>query len=123
MRSLEEGRLLPQSMSQGMNLLSPCHPRFSAYCRDIRKEMGDDYAPYTAVLGSQRRNPKLIWHHLVAVRQSCPASLRHMLPCSEEASSVSVKFSNLLGTGQIGQHLQERMELKSSKLECPAATA
>ena len=82
-------------------------------------QMGDDYAPYTAVLGS----PNSYGATLLLYARSCPASLRHMLPCSEEASSMSVKFSNLLGTGQIGQHLQERMELKSSKLECPNATA
>ena len=34
--------------------------------------VGDAYTPYTAVLGAQRRNPKLIWHHFVAVRQELP---------------------------------------------------
>ena len=115
MRSLEEGRLLPQRMSQGMNLLSPCHPRFSAYCRDIRKWVTTTplIRPFWEASGGI---PNSYGTTLLLYARSCPASLRHMLPCSEEASSMSVKFSNLLGTGQIGQHLQERMELEVLKI-------
>ena len=62
-------------------------------------QMGDDYAPYTAVLGSQRRNPKLIWHHFVAVRQELPRIPETHVALQRRGQQYERKVFQLTGYG------------------------
>ena len=61
--------------------------------------MGDDYAPYTAVLVSQRRNPKLIWHHFVAVRQELPRIPETHVALQRRGQQYERKVFQLIGYG------------------------
>ena len=61
--------------------------------------MRDDYAPYTAVVGSQRRNPKLIWRHFVAVRQELPRIPETNVALQQRGQQYERKVFQLIGYG------------------------
>ena len=62
-------------------------------------QMGDGYAPYTAVLGYQRRNPKLMWHHFVAVRQELPRIREPHIALQQRGHQFECKVFQLVGYG------------------------
>ena len=62
-------------------------------------QMGEDYAPYTAVLGWQRRNPKLIWHWIVAVRQELPRVPETHAALQQRGQQFERRVFQLIGYG------------------------
>ena len=67
----ERGEPSPSTMGQAESNPKPV-PAALMRLLEGYPQTGDGYVPYQAVLGYQRRNPKLIWHFFVEVRQLLP---------------------------------------------------
>ena len=80
-------------------------------------QMGD------APLGSQRRNPKLIWHHFVAVRQELPRIPETHVALQRRGQQYERKVFQLIGYGTNRAAFAREDGTEVLKIGCPAATA
>ena len=55
--------------------------------------------PYTAIIGFQRRKPKLVWHHFVAVRQELPRIPESHVAMQQKGQVFERKVYQLIGYG------------------------
>ena len=94
----ERGESSPSKMGQAESTPKPV-PAALQRLLEGYPQMGDGYAPYKAVLGYQRRNPKLIWHYFVAVRQELPRVRATHIALQQRGQQFERKVFQLVGYG------------------------